>query len=57
MYLQDKWKKICYEKYQKGKAKVCEEWVLGGVCRQIGEYFVMIDDCSQLNKRDSAEIQ
>ena len=34
--------KFIKRKYHRGKAKVCEEWVLGGVCRETGECFMVI---------------
>ena len=34
--------KFVKRKYHRGKAKVCEEWVLGGVCRETGECFMVI---------------
>ena len=34
--------KFIKRKYHRGKAKVCKEWVLGGVCRETGKCFMVI---------------
>ena len=34
--------KFVKRKYHKGKPKVCEDWVLGGVCRETGQCFMVI---------------
>ena len=32
--------KFVKRKYNKGKARKCEDWVLGGICRETGQVFM-----------------
>ena len=34
--------KFVKRKYHKGKARKCEDWILGGICRETGECFMRI---------------
>ena len=34
--------KFVKRKYHRGKAKVCEDWVLGGICREKEKCFMRI---------------
>ena len=34
--------KFVKRKYNKGKARKCEDWVLGGICRETGQVFMRI---------------
>ena len=44
--------KFVKRKYNKGKAKKCEDWVLGGICRETGQIFMRI---VKYRKRETLE--
>jgi len=38
--------KFVNQKYHKGKARKCNDWILGGICRETGECFMRIVFCN-----------